>query len=172
MAEDPAQVSVATDGAIAARQIAPLAQIDLRLDPGLVAHMPYPLPLTPNTAHEDGGLTRLWLGPDEWLILGAPHEGARMVAELRTSLTGLHRSIVDVGANRVIFELSGPGRLDLLSKGCSLDLHPSRWTAGMCAQTLLAKTQVVLHERADATRVLVRPSFADYLIEWLTAAAR
>jgi sarcosine oxidase gamma subunit len=40
----------------------------------------------------------------------------------------------------------------------------------MCAQTLFAKAQVILHERADTTGVLVRPSFADYLVDRLLAA--
>ena len=41
----------------------------------------------------------------------------------------------------------------------------------MCAQTLLAKAQVILHERADTTGLLVRTSFADYLVDWLLAAS-
>ncbi|HEY6568375.1 MAG TPA: sarcosine oxidase subunit gamma family protein, partial [Actinomycetota bacterium] len=82
-----------------------------------------------------------------------------------------HRSITDVSANRVAIELSGTGRLELLAKGCSLDLHPRSWRAGMCAQTVLAKAQVILIERPDSTRLLVRTSFADYVVEWLLAAA-
>ena len=41
----------------------------------------------------------------------------------------------------------------------------------MCAQTLLARAQVILHERADTTGLLVRTSFADYLVDWLLAAS-
>ena len=41
----------------------------------------------------------------------------------------------------------------------------------MCAQTMLGKAQVILHERADTTTALVRTSFADYLVDWLLAAA-
>jgi sarcosine oxidase gamma subunit len=40
----------------------------------------------------------------------------------------------------------------------------------MCAQTLFAKAQVILHERADTTGVLVRPSFAGYVVERLLVA--
>ena len=52
--------------------------------------------------------------------------------------------------------------------GCSLDLHPSVFPPGRCAQTLLARAQVILYrpERARL-RLLVRPSFADYLRAWL-----
>ncbi len=41
----------------------------------------------------------------------------------------------------------------------------------MCAQTMLARTQVILHERPETTGILVRPSFADYLVDWLIDAA-
>ena len=102
---------------------------------------------------------------------GPPHAGAEIVAELDSALTDVHRSVVDVSANRVAIELGGPGRAELLSKGCPIDLHPLAWTTGMCAQTLLAKAQVILHERADTTGLLVRTSFADYLVDWLLAAS-
>ena len=59
-----------------------LAQVNLRLDPSLAERAPYPLPLEPNTAWEDGPSAALWLGPDEWLILGPPHAGREIVAEL------------------------------------------------------------------------------------------
>ena len=62
------------------------------------------------------------------------------------------------------------GAPDLLATGCSLDLHP-RWHAGMCAQTLFARAPVILEQRSDATRVFVRASFADYLIDRLLVAA-
>ncbi len=41
----------------------------------------------------------------------------------------------------------------------------------MCAQTMLARAQVILHERSDSTGILVRPSFADYLVDWLIDAS-
>ena len=44
------------------------------------------------------------------------------------------------------------------------------WAPGMCAQTMLGKAQVVLHERADTTGIAVRTSFANYLIDWFGAA--
>ena len=77
--------------------------------------------------------------------------------------------MIDLSANRVAFELGGPGRFELLASGCPIDLHPRAWRRGTCAQTLFAKTQVILHERADTTRVLVRSSFADYLLHRLIA---
>ena len=167
---DLAAIAERTGGEVTVEHVPFLAQVSLRLDPALADRVPFPLPLAPNNAWEDGPRAALWLGPDEWLVLGPANAGAEIAAVIDAALDGLHRSVIDLSANRVAIELGGPGRFDLLSKGCSIDLHPLVWTAGMCAQTLLAKTQVVLHERADTTGLLVRSSFADYLVDWLLAA--
>jgi sarcosine oxidase subunit gamma len=71
----------------------------------------------------------------------------------------------------VVLEVGGPRSWELLSTGCSLDLDPRVRVAGMCAQTLLARVPVILHERDAATRVFVRPSLANYLADWLLDAA-
>jgi sarcosine oxidase subunit gamma len=156
--------------AIGAEIVFFLAQVDLRVDPVHADRAPFPLPLEPNTAHDDGRHATLWLGPDEWLILGPPRTGNEIVTELEIAFDGVHRSVVDVSANRVAIELGGPDRFDLLSYVCALDLDPRAWAAGRCAQTLLGRSQVILFERADTTGVLVRPSFADYVVDLLMAA--
>ena len=168
--DDLASVAERTDGTVTAEHVPFLAQVDLRLDPSRAGLAPYPLPMTPNTAWEDGPRAALWLGPDEWMILGPPHAGANIVAQLETALGGeVHRSVVDVSASRVAIELGGPERFELLSKGCSLDLHPRAWRRGLCAQTMLARAQVIMHERERTTGLLVRSSFADYLVDRLLA---
>jgi sarcosine oxidase subunit gamma len=169
--DDLASVGVRTGGGLIVEHVPFLAQVDVRLDAGLVERAPYPLPTAPNTAWEQGPRAVLWLGPDEWLVLGPPHAGAEIVGELEVALDGSHRSILDVSANRVALELSGPRAKEVLSMGCSLDLHPRSWRPGMCGQTMLARAQVILHERSDTTGILVRPSFADYLVDWLIVAA-
>jgi sarcosine oxidase subunit gamma len=113
-------------------------------------------PVEPNTV--DGDV--LWLGPDEWLVLGA-HERAYAGAA----------AAVDVSASRSCFELAGDDVEEVLAQGCSLDLHTSVFTPGRCAQTLLAKAQVILHRIDEKTfRIFVRPSFAPYLREWIQDA--
>jgi sarcosine oxidase subunit gamma len=168
--DDLARIDSITLGGVRANHAPFTAQVNLRLDPSLSGLVPFPLPRSPNTMLEADGRATLWLGPDEWLVVGAPLGGEDLVDELEHLLGDQHRSVVDVSANRVAIALSGPGRLDLLARGCSLDLHPSAWNTGMCAQTMLGKTQVILFEGTDATTILVRTSFADYLLEWLLAA--
>ena len=160
----------ATDLATIGAELVPfLAQVDLRVDPAYAGLAPYPLPLEPNTAFDDGRRATLWLGPDEWLILGPPGTATEIVAELDAAFEGVDRSVVDVSANRVAIELTRPGRSDLLAHVCPLDLDQRVWTTGRCAQTLLGRVQVVLQERTETTGILVRPSFADYVVDLLVA---
>lgn len=142
-----------------------LAQVDVR------AEDPTALPFAPpeaNTAKTWKGRHVLWLGPDEWLVVGATGTEDAIVEELEQALDGRHRSVVDVSANRIAFDLDDG--LDLLATGCGLDLDPSRWTPGTCAQTLFGHAQVILHQLdGRSTRVFVRPSFAGYLVDRLRA---
>jgi sarcosine oxidase, subunit gamma len=141
-----------------------LAQIDVRAVADL---LPFAAPLE-NAVTVWEGRDVLWLGPDEWLVVAEPDTGPAISRELEDALSRHHRSILDVSANRIVFELiDGP---DVLSSGCGLDLHPSRWHRGMCAETLFGQAQVILHQRDErTTRVFVRPSFERYVIDRLTA---
>jgi sarcosine oxidase subunit gamma len=155
---------------IEAVEVAFLGQIDVRCDADDAARLGFPA--EPNTV--GGDLTRgaLWLGPDEWLVVGLPGTTAAAVAELETSLAGTHHAVVDVSANRAVIELRGVDRLELLASGCALDLDPrSGWIPGVCAQTLFARAQVILQEMESATRLFVRPSFAQYVVDRLAVSA-
>jgi sarcosine oxidase, subunit gamma len=142
-----------------------LAQVGLRADPSI---LPFEPPGPNNTTTWDGRDV-LWLGPDEWLVVGQPGTAGSIQRELEGAIQSHHHSVIDVSANRIVFDLSDG--LDLLSSGCSLDLDPSRWRLGMCAQTLFGQAQVILHQLDErTTRVFVRPSFADYFVDRLAAA--
>lgn len=124
-------------------------------------------PETPNTIARDNGYDMLWLGPDEWLVVAEVGREAGLLGGLDAALGSTRRSVVDVSANRAVFELRGPDRLERLAIACQLDLHPRSWEPGRCAQTVFGSAPVLLHERPDATRVFVRPSFAGYVIALL-----
>ena len=160
-----------------------VAQVDLRLDPADVAartaveSVVGPLPTEPNTVHGGPDAAVLWLGPDEWLIVGPDGGASALEAQLRDALAaapGVAVAIIDVSANRTTLELGRPDAAEILSSGCSLDLHPWSFGPGRCAQTLVARAGVILWQTADAPvptyRLLVRPSFAAYLAAWLTDA--
>jgi len=146
-----------------------LVQVDLRVDASDADLAPFPLPLEPNTAWHDPHHSVLWLGPDEWLVLSSGEPAGELVHRLDAAFTGVHHSAVDVSANRVAVALTGDDRFELLSHVCSLDLDAGSWGSNRCAQTLIGRAQVVLFERTGTTPILVRPSFADYLVDLLLA---
>jgi len=156
--------------AVGAVEVGFLAKVNLRADPALAARRAFALPPAPNTWRLTGGREVLWLGPDEWLVVAEPGSAPAILEELERALGGLHHSVVDVSADRAVVELAGGDRMDLLTRGCGLDLHPRSWRDGMCAQTLLARVPVLLQERERATRVFVRPSFAGHLVDWFRNA--
>ncbi|MFM9588302.1 sarcosine oxidase subunit gamma [Streptomyces scabiei] len=170
----------ASGGAIRLAELPFLTQLDVRLDPkGAAADavglaLGLPLPLEPDTVVRAGELTALWLGPDEWLLVGPPGGARELENRIREAAGEEHISVTDVSAQRTTVLVAGAGARDLLAHGCSLDLHPRAFGPGRCAQTTLGRTQVVLVAREEPSAgfwVLVRSSFAGYLADWLLDAA-
>ena len=172
-AGDLAGAASSTGGRVSLEEVRFLAQVDVRVSPEEAIRRELHLPSGSNTVIRDGERAALWLGPDEWLVLGPAGAADAIVAELGSALTGTHGSVVDVSSNRAWLEVRGPDARELLSRGCPLDLHPSRWRPGMCAQTVLARSQVLLESVDEtSTRIGVRPSFAAYVVDWLLDACR
>ena len=165
------------------RELPFLAQLDLRLDPSdpearaAVESVVGALPVEPNTVHGGADGAVLWLGPDEWLLVGPPGGEARLEPELGEAVGAAadRVAIVDVSANRTTLELRGERVRELLEFGCPIDLHPRVFGPGRCAQTLLARASVIVWRVAaqpeETWRILVRPSFAAYVAAWLADAA-
>jgi sarcosine oxidase subunit gamma len=132
-----------------------LSEPALELQVSVRGEAPPGFPVDPNTTAEVDGRTVLWLGPDEWLVLGGRESDFPEAA-----------AVVDVSANRVVFELAGPGAAEVLATGCSVEVAPA-----CCAQTLLARAQVILlRPELDRWWILVRPSFAPYVRAWIEDA--
>jgi sarcosine oxidase subunit gamma len=150
-----------------------LAQVGLRADPAEIDAAALGLPTAPNTVgvRDDGGRS-LWLGPREWLVVGAPGRTGAIAAELEAATAGAFATVLDLSANRTTLELAGPRARDVLATGCSIDLHPRAFGPGRCAQTTIARTQVILDQVGDrpAFRLHVRGSFAAHLAAWLADA--
>ncbi len=128
------------------------------------------LPVAPNTTAGVAGGPALWLGPDEWLVLGGAWSAAAGLAAER-EWRARADAAVDVSAQRVGLRVAGPGARDLLAFACPLDLHPEAFPVDGCAQTLVARVQaIVLRAAADDYHLLVRPSQAGYVAAFLRDA--
>lgn len=130
-------------------------------------------PLSANTWSGRADCAALWLGPDEWLVAAREGRGDALYEALGSRLAGTHHAITDVSANRSVIEISGRHVRSVLAKGCSLDLHARSFAPPQCAQSLLAKAQVILQciDVRPLFRLYVRTSLADYLATWLLDAA-
>jgi sarcosine oxidase, subunit gamma len=132
------------------------------------------LPGEANSFTTSGEFACLWLGPNEWLILGPGGGEIDISARLRGALGSIHAAVTDVSEARTTIVIAGPRARELLAKGISLDLHPRRFGPGQCAQTGLAGASIILRQTDErpSFEILVLNSFAEHLWQWLDGAAR
>jgi sarcosine oxidase subunit gamma len=130
-------------------------------------------PSAPNTVVDSGDYRIYWLGPDEWLIMTAAGQQDELKASLHKALSGVFSSVVDNSSGLTTLHITGDNAATLLATDCPLDLHPREFKAGKCAQTRLAKAGMTLSPLVDEAgfEVIIRRSFADYLLLWLQDAA-
>ena len=98
-----------------------------------------------------------------------PDAAAGLVERLEQQLSGLHVAVNDISGGQVLWQLPGADVPSLLAKGCTLDLSPQAFGAGACAQTGLAKANILLGciDAAPVYEIIVRRSFSEYLERWL-----
>ncbi|GAB3288072.1 sarcosine oxidase subunit gamma [Parasphingorhabdus pacifica] len=166
-------------GCIDLAEVPFLAQVNVRVDPKSSAAerigtaLGATLPNQPGEVAVAAELSVLWMGPDEWLIVGPEGSQDSIQDRVNEALSGEHGAVVDVSANRTVLSVSGPKTREVLNKGCALDLHPRSFEAGRCVQTMLARAGVILVCRDVAPPtfwLIVRSSYARYVAEWLVDA--
>jgi sarcosine oxidase subunit gamma len=120
------------------------------------------------------GRATLWLGPDEYLLLGADAASEAAAADaLEQSLSALPHALVNISHRQFALEVSGSHAATLLSGACPLDLDPGEFPVGMCTRTVLAKADIVLwRTRDDAFHLEVWRSFGGYVTGLLSEIAR
>lgn len=131
------------------------------------------LPAIPNTMTL-GNHRVFWLGPDEWLIMTGIDDAGGLAERLRASMSGSHTAVNDISGGQVALQLAGKHARDLLAMGCTLDFHPDVFRPGDCAQSGLAKANVLIGLLDDSPvfDLVVRRSFSDYLCRWFAHAGR
>ena len=168
----------AADGApgLAIAERRPLTIVQVAEIPGVAADRPglerwlgVALP-GPGTATASGQHAALWVGRGRWFVVQPGRD--TLARGIETTVAGSF-AVTDLSHSRTVLRLSGPRVLDVLAKGCSVDLHPRRVPAGQCFATSLARHSAVLHviDAAPTVDVYVYRSFGQDLFEWLTEAA-
>lgn len=127
------------------------------------------LPVRPGRALA-GGLSVIWLAPNEWLLVG---QGAPPRRAIAATCDGQLHAYHDVSDEIVEFVIEGSSAATLLNLGCSLDLRRLAFSPGSATRTLFAQIAVVL-ERLDhdAFRMIVDRSYGRYAEQWLAETAR
>lgn len=168
-----------TSGRISLTPAPPAIRIALRMRvegaAGISEALGVELPTTPKSANvnNDGNRSALWLGPDEWLVIGDGEGGSGADILARLSDTGILHSAVDVSHRNIAIMVTGEDAATVLSAGCPQDLSLKQFPVNACSRTLLGKVEIVLWRMADDMfRVECWRSFADYAYSFLAEAAR
>lgn len=129
------------------------------------------LPTKPNTVNVVGKNAVVWLGPDEWLILGETGLAENILATLNVPEAG-HIAAVEISDALGALGLEGPHARDVLAKHCAIDFHPAAFSKGMVAQSLMAQAGVtIICNDSDNFLIIGRTSFMPYLLDLLKDAA-
>jgi sarcosine oxidase, subunit gamma len=150
----------------------PAFRLSLRARPDAVSALSkalgVSLPVKLKSSKTKGARTALWLGPDEWLILDSaknPMDDAAKAKVLNSSVDVSHRNTAII--------VSGAAAEATLSAGCPQNLSLKAFPVGACSRTILGKSEVVvLRTGAQAFRVECWRSFSDYVMTYLSEAAR
>ncbi|MCW7543216.1 sarcosine oxidase subunit gamma [Aurantimonas litoralis] len=135
------------------------------------------LPVRPKTSARQGGVSALWLGPDEWLILDGSEAAESLaasdgpLAEALAVVSGI--AVVDISHRNVGVVVDGPAAEAVVAAGCPQDIRPVSFPLGACSRTVLSKAEIVLWRTGEQRfEIECWRSFADYVWTFLAEASR
>ncbi len=123
------------------------------------------LPRKPLTSSRSGGAACLWLGPDEWMIVGKKG----VAAKIAQALPKTHHQLVDVSDYYTMIEVAGPRAREALMKLTTLDIHRREFPVGQVAGSIFGHANAWLWLTGESDddgplfRLITRWSMADYL---------
>jgi len=133
-----------------------------------------PLPVQACTSVANTRLRVVWVGPDDWFVIGPQGEQAALVAALREALGQQHAAVTDVSSGYFVVRLAGPSARDLLAQGCPMDFHPSVFHVDQAASTHFFKVGITIWQTSASPdfELLVRRSFIDHFWQLASVCAR
>ena len=115
----------------------------------------------------------LWIGPDQWLLVGERLSSGEIIAACRSQLGDILHAATDASDALTRFVLEGSGARMLLAMMSGVDFHPSNLGPAHCVRTRMAKLPVVIRALGDECfELFVDRSASRYLYEYLQRNAR
>jgi heterotetrameric sarcosine oxidase gamma subunit len=121
-------------------------------------------PHAPNSCARGNDVEVCWLGPREWAVIGL--SGVALAQAVTPNLGLAH--VADVTDAWTRWRIRGAGALDVLAKGCSLDLDAFDQTC--CARTLLGQVAILLIKQPDAWAIHAERALSEHLGQWFAQA--
>ncbi|NNE05101.1 MAG: hypothetical protein HKN15_05190 [Xanthomonadales bacterium] len=132
------------------------------------------LPAAAHTSTEGASGRMVWLGPDEWQFCCDIDSADSLFQALRDRLGPVHSAVTEVSDYYTVLRLTGPDAEAILRRGCPLDLHPDKFTAGTITQTRFGHASILLQKNTDGEswEIQVRWTYAEYLWDYLVSAMK
>ncbi len=136
------------------------------------------LPTEANTSSRSDRLTALWLSPDEWMIYSNETSSLEdndyeieNLLNKNISKTNLG-AVTDVTDQFVLINIKGDKIFDLFETGSPFNFNDFRHKEGSVTQTILAKTDVIIHNHSRyEVNLFIRRSFSQHLFSWMNDSA-
>ena len=127
------------------------------------------LPTKPGLSQSKAGLSALWIGPDEWLIIDEKNQIEKLVPGRENAQT----SVTDISHRNVAFLISGEGAANTLNAAAPRDLSLAAFPVGGASRTIFGKAEVVLLRTGKTSfRLECWRSFAPYVWDLLVDSAQ
>ncbi len=115
----------------------------------------------------------LWISPDQWLLVGESGSADDLVARCATELAGILHNATDSSDALTCISIGGAGARELLAMLSGIDFDASRFSAGQCVRTRMAKVAVLVRAlTGDRFELFIDRSVGTYLEQWLRHAAQ
>jgi sarcosine oxidase subunit gamma len=123
-----------------------------------------PLPIAACGTLATSKIRVIWVGPNDWFVIGPQGEQANIEDKLRIALAGQHCAVTDVSSGYFLVTLSGLQAREVLAEACPMDFHPAVFKPGKAVGTNFFKISTYLWQLDETPtfEILVRRSFIDH----------
>jgi sarcosine oxidase subunit gamma len=111
------------------------------------------------------------VGPSEWLFLAPASDEEALFKLLSDRFVASRFVATNLSSGFTRIRLTGEHVRELLSKACSIDVHPDVLLKGMAPRTRFAGMPVIVRCVEDSTfELIVTLGYRDHLLSWLADA--